>query len=81
MSVEGQSVKIPCVRLYSDSYGKGPGKTISVGIYTCTRYIPGRIAPMHINGLGWVKCNPTGLMLLRQPPIYVCQSDESFYEC
>ena len=51
MSVEGQSVKIPCVRLYSDSYGKGPGKTISAGIYTCTRYIPGRIAPMHINGL------------------------------
>ena len=81
MNVAGKLVKIPSCRLYSDSYGCGPGKIIRAGTYTCTRYIPGRIAPMHIEDLGWVKCCPNGLSLLSNPPIYVCESSEAFYEC
>ena len=78
MDVEGMKVSIPSCRLYSDSYGTGPGAIISAGTYTCTRYIPGRIAPMHIETWGWVKCYPNGVTLLSYPPIYLCECDEPY---
>ena len=81
MHIEGEIVSIPSCRLYSDSYGTGPGSIISSGHYTCTRYIPGRIAPMHIETWGWVKCNPTGIVLTVFPPIFECECDEPIYDC
>ena len=81
MSLQGQKVKIPAVRLYIDSEGNGPGQIVSSGIYTCTFYKPGSVAPIHIDNLGWVKCYTNGQLLTSSPPVYVCDSNESFQMC
>ena len=76
MNLIGENVQIPTVRLYRDSEGHGPGKIVNAGIYECTNYKPGKIAPVHIEDLGWVKCRPNGLILLSYPPIHVCEASE-----
>ena len=76
MSLIGENVQIPTVRLYRDSEGHGPGKIVNAGIYECTYYNPGAIAPIHIEDLGWVKCYPNGLTLQSNPPVYVCEASE-----
>ena len=78
MNLEGERISIPSVRLYSDSYGNGPGKITPSGIYTCTRHIPGNVAPIHIDNLGWIKCYPNGMMKTSCPPVYICISNEGF---
>ena len=78
MSLIGCRVQIPSVTLYSDSEGNGPGNIINGGIYTCTNYKPENIAPIHIENLGWVKCYPTGMIKTSYPPIYMCDSNESY---
>ena len=78
MSLIGCRVQIPCVTLYRDYEGNGPGKTISGGIYKCNNYKPDNIAPIHIENLVWVKCYPTGMIKTSYPPIYMCDSNESY---
>ena len=81
MSLQGQKVQIPTVRLYRDSEGNGPGQIVQSGIYLCTYYNPGSVAPIHIDNLGCVKCYPTGHILTSYPSIYVCDSNETFKMC
>ena len=76
MSLEGKLVDIPSVRLYRDSEGHGPGKIVPSGVYKCTYYNPGEVAPIHIENLGWVKCHPTRIVKQSYPPIIVCEASE-----
>ena len=85
MSLSNIKIQIPSVRIYSDSDGNGPGKIVDAGIYYCNNYQKGKIAPIHISNnsgdLGWINCYYTGKILVANPPIYVCDSRESFAFC
>ena len=80
MDLTNKMIYVPSVRLYRDSYGTGPGQIIKAGIYQCYKHVhdPGRVAPISIKDLGWVKCYYTGQMYLSFPGIYKCDSDEKF---
>jgi hypothetical protein len=58
-----KNVRIPALRLYRDSNGRGPGRIQEAGEYYCNYVNPGHVAPIHISNsdgdLGWIKAKPS----------------------